>query len=496
MHVTVENHAGLSRRIRTTPYVDGLWVDVGESGAIDVDNPATGEVVATVPAMSRGQVRDAVDAAHRAFPAWRDRSGKDRSTVLRAWAELVTANIEHLAHLIVLEEGKPLAEARGEVAYACSFIEWFAEEAKRVSGEVFMAPQASGRIVVLKEPVGVCAAITPWNFPAAMITRKAAPALAAGCTMVVKPAEQTPLTAFALAELAVEAGVPPGVFNIVTGHPEEIGPELTTHELVRKISFTGSTQVGRLLLAQAAGTLKKASMELGGNAPIVVFDDADLDMALSGVMTAKFRNSGQSCIGGNRVYVQAGIYDAFAAALAERAASLVVGPGLQPDSEIGPLIDQAAVVKVQAHIADATAGGASVLSGGRVDPRGGRFFTPTVLGDVAPDMLVTREETFGPVLPLIKFQREAEVVAWANDSEYGLAAYLFTQDAERTWRVAGALETGIVGINTGMVSNEIAPFGGIKQSGLGREGSVHGIDEYLELKYLAWENARRAPLPG
>src|SRR3954447_20476034 len=406
MHETVEEDAGLTRRIRTTPYVDGHWVDVGQSGTFDVDNPATGEVVATVPAMSRVQVRDAIEAAHRALPAWRDRSGKDRSTVLRAWAELVAANAEHLARLIVLEEGKPLAEARGEVAYAGSFIEWFAEEAKRVSGEVLMTPQASGRVVVLKEPVGVCTAITPWNFPAAMITRKAAPALAAGCTMVVKPAEQTPLTAFALAELAAEAGVPPGVLSIVTGHPEEIGPELTTHELVRKISFTGSTQVGRLLLAQAAGTVKKASMELGGNAPILVFDDADIDTAISGVMTAKFRNSGESCIGGNRVYVQAGIYDTFAAALAESAASLIVGPGLQPDSQIGPLIDQAAVAKVEAHIADATAGGATVLTGGSADPRGGLFFTPTLLGDVGPGMLLTREETFGPVLPLIRFQRE------------------------------------------------------------------------------------------
>ena len=495
MHQTLDDHAGLSRQIRTTPYVNGLWVDVGESGTIDVDDPATGEIVATVPAMSRAQVRDAIEAAHRALPAWRSRSGKDRCTVLRAWAELVAANAEHLARLIVLEEGKPLAEARGEVAYAGSFIEWFAEEAKRVSGEVLMTPQASGRIVVLKEPVGVCTAITPWNFPAAMITRKAAPALAAGCTMVVKPAEQTPLTAFALAELAAEAGVPPGVLNVVTGHPEEIGPELTTHELVRKISFTGSTQVGRLLLAQAAGTVKRASMELGGNAPILVFDDADIDTALSGVMAAKFRNSGESCIGGNRVYVQAGIYDAFAAALAERAASLIVGPGLETDSHIGPLIDQAAVAKVEAHIADATAGGASILSGGTVDPRGGRFFTPTVLGNVLPGMLVTREETFGPVLPLIRFKSEAEVVAWANDSEYGLAAYVFTRDAERTWRVAGALEAGMVGINTGLISNEIAPFGGIKQSGLGREGSVHGIDEYLELKYVAWENARGVPLP-
>src|SRR3954464_3806467 len=489
MHGTVEEHAGLTRRIRTTPYVDGRWIDKGESGTIDVDNPATGEVVATVPAMSRGQVRDAIEAAHRAFPAWRDRSGKDRSTVLRAWAELVTANIEHLAHLIVLEEGKPLAEARGEVAYACSFIEWFAEEAKRVSGEVFIAPQASGRIVVWKEPVGVCAAITPWTSPAAMITRKAAPALAAGCTMVVKPASQTPLTALALAELADRAGVPAGVFNVVVGGAREIGAELTGNPLVRKLTFTRSTEVGRLLLAQSAETIKKTSMELGGNAPILVFDDADLDVAVTGVLTAKFRNTGQSCIGANRVYVQAGIHDRFAEQLAARVAELAVGNGLEPASQVGPLIDASAVAKVEEHVADATSAGARVLCGGARHELGGKFFQPTVLTEVAPGMLVTREETFGPVLPILRFTDEADAVRMANAPGFGSAAYFFPRDAPRTWRVAAALEAGMVGINTGYISNEIAPFGGIKQSGLGREGSVYGIDEYLEMKYLSWEGA-------
>src|SRR3954452_24464829 len=489
MHVTVENHAGLSRRIRTTPYVDGLWVDVGESGAIDVDNPATGEVVATVPAMSRGQVRDAVDAAHRAFPAWRDRSGKDRSTVLRAWAELVTANIEHLAHLIVLEEGKPLAEARGEVAYACSFIEWFAEEAKRVSGEVFMAPQASGRIVVLKEPVGVCAAITPWNFPAAMITRKAAPALAAGCTMVVKPASQTPLTALALAELADRAGVPAGVFNVVVGGARTIGPELTGNPIIQKVTFTGSTEVGRQLMEETAATIKKVSMELGGNAPVLVFDDADLETAVTGVLAAKYRNTGETCIGANRVYVQAGIYDRFAEEYSTRTSQLVVGDGFTEGVAIGPLIDAAGVAKADEHVQDAVAKGAEVTAGGKPSAVGELFYEPTVLTGVTQDMLIAHEETFGPITPLIRFTDEAEAVRMANDSEFGLASYVFSSDAARIWRVAAAIEAGMVGINTGLISNEVAPFGGIKQSGIGREGSVYGLDEYLEIKYLSWEGA-------
>jgi succinate-semialdehyde dehydrogenase / glutarate-semialdehyde dehydrogenase len=475
--------------LRDAAYVDGVWVRDGERGRFAVDNPSTGELIAELPSLSRAQVAGAIDAAGRALPGWRARSGKQRAQVLRRWFDLVIEHAEDLARLITLEEGKPLAEARGEVAYAASFLEWFAEEAKRVRGDVLAAPDPSGRILVLKEPVGVCVAITPWNFPAAMITRKAAPALAAGCTMVLKPAEQTPLTALALAELAERAGVPAGVLNVVLGEAREIGPELTGNPAVRKVSFTGSTEVGRLLLAQSAETIKKTSMELGGNAPILVFDDADLDVAVSGVLTAKYRNTGQSCIGANRVYVQAGIYDAFAEQLAERVAELTVGDGLEPGSQIGPLIDRAAVAKVEAHLADAIAGGARVRCGGSRHERGGQFFQPTVVSDVIPGMLVTREETFGPLLPLIRFTDEADAVRMANDTEFGLAAYLFTRDAERTWRVAAALETGMVGINTGLISNEVAPFGGIKQSGLGREGSVYGIDEYLEMKYLAWEGA-------
>jgi succinate-semialdehyde dehydrogenase/glutarate-semialdehyde dehydrogenase len=475
--------------LRSGAYIDGQWVTAGGSGVLVVDNPATGDRLAEVAALSRPQVAEAVDAAARALPAWRALSGKDRARVLRRWFDLTVENAEDLARLIVLEEGKPLAEARGEVAYAASFIEWFAEEAKRVSGEIFDAPEASRRVVVLKEPVGVCVAITPWNFPAAMITRKAAPALAAGCTMVVKPAEQTPLTALALAELADRAGVPPGVFNVVTGHPQEIGPELTGNPLVRKISFTGSTEVGRLLLAESSATVKKASMELGGNAPVLVFDDADLDVAVAGVLATKYRNTGQACISANRVYVQDGIHDRFAAELARQASSLVVGDGFEPGVQQGPLIDEGAVAKVELHIADAVDRGARILYGGDRHERGGLFFQPTVLTGVAPGSLIAREETFGPVTPLIRFSDEAEAVALANDTEFGLAAYLFTRDAERTWRVAAALEAGMVGINTGLISNEVAPFGGIKQSGLGREGSVHGIEEYLEMKYLAWEGS-------
>jgi succinate-semialdehyde dehydrogenase/glutarate-semialdehyde dehydrogenase len=475
--------------LRTAAYVGGFWVDQGDAGRLAVDDPSTGERIAELPALSRAQTADAVAAAHRAFPGWRALSGKQRAQVLRCWFELVTENAEDLARLITREEGKPLADARAEVAYAASFIEWFSEEAKRVRGDVFAAPEPSRRIVVVKEPVGVCAAITPWNFPAAMITRKAAPALAAGCTMVVKPAGQTPLTALALAELAERAGVPAGVLSVVTGNAREIGAELTGNPLVRKLTFTGSTEVGRLLLAQSAETVKRTSMELGGNAPILVFDDADLEVAVAGVLTAKYRNTGQSCIGANRVYVQAGVYDRFAEELAARVGRLAVGDGFAPGVQIGPLIDHAAVAKVEEHIGEATGRGARILCGGSRHAHGGSYFQPTVLADVAPGMLITREETFGPVLPLIRFTDEAEGIALANDTEYGLAAYLFTRDAERTWRVAAALESGMVGINTGLISNEVAPFGGIKQSGLGREGSVYGIDEYLEMKYLAWEDA-------
>ncbi|MEV5845829.1 NAD-dependent succinate-semialdehyde dehydrogenase [Streptomyces sp. NPDC051985] len=473
--------------LKNAAYVDGTWLTSPDTFA--VLDPATGEVLARLPLLDRARTAAAIDAAHRALPAWRALAAKERSRILRRWYDLVTAHADDLARLIVLEEGKPFAEALGEVAYAASFLEWFAEEAKRVRGDVMAAPEASRRIVVLKEPVGVCAAITPWNFPAAMITRKAGPALAAGCTMVLKPAEQTPLTALALAELAERAGVPAGVLNVLTGDPREIGPELTANPLVRKITFTGSTEVGRLLLAQSAATVKRTSMELGGNAPVLVFDDADLDLAVAGVLAAKYRNTGQACISANRVYVQDGVYDAFAAKLAGKVAGLVVGDGFEDGVQQGPLIDEDAVAKVEAHVADAVAKGAEVLHGGRRHARGGLFYEPTVLTGVTSAMAVTREETFGPLTPLIRFTGEQDAVRAANDTEFGLAAYLFTRDAERVWRVGAALEAGMVGINTGLISNEVAPFGGVKQSGTGREGSVYGIEEFLELKYLAWEGA-------
>src|SRR5689334_10302290 len=475
--------------LRTAAYVDGVWIASGAGGTLPVHNPATGDLVAQVPALSRAQTTAAIETAHRALPGWRARSAKQRAQVLRRWFDLIVENGEDLARLITLEEGKPLAESRGEVAYAASFVEWFAEEAKRIRGDVFDAPEPSRRIVVLKEPVEVCVAITPWNFPAAMITRKAAPALAAGCTMVVKPAEQTPLTALALAELAKRAGVPAGVLSIVVGDAREIGPVLTGNPIVRKVSFTGSTEIGRLLLAQSAETVKKTSMELGGNAPVLVFDDADLDQAVAGVIATKYRNTGQACISANRVYLQSGIYDRFAEALTRKVEDLVVGDGFDAGVQQGPLIDVDAVAKVEEHVADATNLGARVLCGGRRHDRGGLFFEPTVLADVDSTMRITREETFGPVTPLIRFEDESDAIRMANDTEFGLAAYLFTRDAERTWRVSAALEAGMIGINTGLISNEIAPFGGVKQSGLGREGSVYGIDEYLETKYLAWEGA-------
>jgi succinate-semialdehyde dehydrogenase / glutarate-semialdehyde dehydrogenase len=479
---------------RSAAYVSGTWIDQGESGRYTLTNPSDGSVLAEMPRLSRGQVSRAIDQAQEAFVGWRARSGKDRAAILRRWFNLIVEHTDDLARLIVLEEGKPFAEAKGEIAYAASFVEWFAEEAKRVRGDVMAAPQASRRIVVLKEPVGVCAAITPWNFPAAMITRKAAPALAAGCTMVVKPAEQTPLTALALAELAERAGVPPGVLNIVLGNAREIGPELTGNPKVRKLTFTGSTEIGRLLMTQTAQTIKNVSMELGGNAPLVVFDDADLGTAVDGMIAAKYRNTGQACISVNRAYVQSGIYDRFVEAMAERTRKLKVGDGFDADVDQGPLIDTAAVEKVAEHIADAVSKGARVVTGGETHALGGLFFQPTVLADVTKGMKVTFEETFGPVAPIIRFDTEAEVVAMANDTEFGLAAYLFSRDAERIWRVSAALEAGMIGINTGLISNEVAPFGGVKQSGIGREGSIYGIEEYLELKYLAWEGAGEAAM--
>ncbi|GAA2219608.1 NADP-dependent succinate-semialdehyde dehydrogenase [Nonomuraea monospora] len=475
--------------MRTAAYIDGSWVGDGESGTLIVDDPATGEVLAELPAISRRQTAAAIEAAHKAFSGWRALSGTERAAILRRWFDLVNEHAADLATLIVLEEGKPFAEAVGEVRYAASFLEWYAEEAKRVRGDVMAAPERTRRIVVLKEPVGVVAAITPWNFPAAMITRKAGPALAAGCTMVLKPAEQTPLTALALAELAERAGIPAGVFNVVVGDPREIGPELTGSPLVRKVTFTGSTEVGRLLLAQSAATVKNASMELGGNAPFLVFDDAELDAAVEGLVATKYRNTGQACISANRAYVQDGVYEEFARRLAERVGRLVVGDGFDEGVQQGPLIDTDAMTKVETHVADAVQKGATVLLGGTRHPRGGNYYSPTVLGDVTARMTITREETFGPVIPLVRFTDESEAVRMANDTEFGLAAYLYARDAERIWRVSAALEAGMVGVNTGLISNEVAPFGGVKQSGLGREGSVYGIEEFLELKYLAWENA-------
>lgn len=481
---------------KTGAYVGGKWQTTGQFGTRQLFNPSTGDLLAELPQLGRAEIAGAIDAAQAAFTGWRARTGKERAAILRRWFDLVVAHSDDLARLIVLEEGKPFAEAKGEIAYAASFIEWFAEEAKRVRGDVMAATERSRRIVVTKEPIGVCAAITPWNFPAAMITRKAAPALAAGCTMIVKPAEQTPLTALALAELGARAGIPDGVLNIVTGSAREIGAELTANPLVRKLTFTGSTEVGRILLAQCAATVKKTSMELGGNAPFIVFDDADVDQAVAGLIATKYRNTGQACISANRAYVQHGIYDRFAAALAEKVGALKVGDGFEEGVSQGPLIDVKAVAKVEEHIADAVSKGARVVQGGARHARGGQFFQPTVLADVTPDMRICHEETFGPVAPLIRFHHEAEVIRLANDTEFGLAAYLFTRDAERIWRVSAALEAGMVGINTGLISNEVAPFGGVKQSGLGREGSIYGIDEFLELKYLAWEGAGPVAYPA
>jgi succinate-semialdehyde dehydrogenase/glutarate-semialdehyde dehydrogenase len=465
-------------------YVAGEWVDADDGSTIAVYNPADGVQIGTVPSLGVAETRRAIEAAHAAWPAWRAKTAKERAAILRRWYELMMANQEDLAVLMTVEQGKPLVESRGEVAYGAAFIEWFAEEAKRVYGDTIPAPSPDRRIVVIKEPVGVCAAITPWNFPNAMITRKAGPALAAGCTMVVKPASATPYSALALAVLAERAGVPKGVLSIVTGPSGPIGKELTTNPLVRKFTFTGSTAVGKQLMAQCASTVKKVSLELGGNAPFIVFDDADLDAAADGALASKYRNSGQTCVCANRIYVQDGVYDAFARKLAERVAKMKVGNGLEEGVVQGPLIDMKAVEKVEEHIADALAKGARILVGGKRHEKGGQFFEPTVLADVDSSMKITREETFGPVAPLYRFRTEQELVQMANDTEYGLAAYFYSRDIGRVWRVAEALETGIVGINVGIISTEVAPFGGMKESGIGREGSKYGIEEFLEVKYL------------
>ncbi len=467
--------------------VAGEWIEADGGASFAVHNPASGELLARVPQCGAAETRRAVAAAEAAWPAWRGLTAKARGQVLQRWFALINDNAADLAHLITAEGGKPLAEARGEVAYGASFVEWFAEEGKRAYGETIPATVADKRLLVIKQPIGVCAAITPWNFPLAMITRKVAPALAAGCPVVVKPAEQTPLTALALAVLAEAAGFPPGVFNVVTGDPVAIGGELTASPTVRKLSFTGSTEVGRLLMAQCAPTIKKISLELGGNAPFIVFDDADVDAAVEGALVAKYRNTGQTCVCANRFLVQAGVYDEFAGQFAARVAQLRVGPGDEEGVAQGPLIDAAGLAKVEAHVADALGKGARVLTGGRPHPRGGNFYQPTVLADVTPAMRVAREETFGPVAPLFKFTSEAEAIALANDTEFGLAAYFYSRDVGRCFRVGEALEYGMVGVNTGLISNEVAPFGGVKQSGLGREGSKYGIDDYLEIKYLCFD---------
>ena len=473
-----------SSLLRQHGFIHGEWRSARSGATIAIRNPANGTVVGEVPVMGATETREAIDAAAKAMPAWAKRTAKERAVILRRFAELMLANADDLAIIMTSEQGKPLAEAKGEVAYAASFLEWFAEEGKRVYGDVIPTFRADARLLVLRQPVGVAAAITPWNFPAAMITRKLGPALAAGCSFVCKPAPQTPFSALALAELGRRAGLPPGVFNVVTGDAEQIGGELTSNPLVRKLSFTGSTAVGKKLIAACAGTVKKVSMELGGNAPFVVFDDADLDAAVQGLMASKYRNTGQTCVCANRVYVQDGVYEAFAAKLAVAVAGLRVGDGLAGPTDQGPLIDERALAKVQAHIADAVSQGARIAAGGKPHALGGTFFEPTILLDVTPGMRVSREETFGPVAPLFRFHNEAEAIQLANDTEFGLAAYFFTRDLARSWRVQEALEYGLVGVNTGLISTEVAPFGGMKESGLGREGSRYGIDEYTEMKYV------------
>ena len=465
-------------------FIDGCWQDADSAETITVTNPATAAMLGTVPRMGAGETRRAIDAANAALPAWRARTAGERAKLLRRWHELMLTHQDDLARIMTLEQGKPLAEAKGEIAYAAAYLEWFAEEGKRAYGEIVPPNAAHRRILVTREPVGVCAAITPWNFPAAMITRKAGAALAAGCTMVVKPASQTPFSALALAELAQRAGIPAGVFSVVTGSAQAIGGEICANPIVRKLSFTGSTEIGAGLIAQCAPTVKKLSMELGGNAPFIVFDDADLDAAVAGAMASKYRNAGQTCVCANRLLVQDGVYEAFADKLAKAVAALKVGNGLDDGVTQGPLIDTAAREKVEELVADATTKGARVVCGGKAHAFGGNFFEPTLLADVTPEMRVAREEIFGPVAPLFRFKSDEEAIRMANDTEFGLASYFFARDVGRIFRVAEALEYGMVGVNTGLISTEVAPFGGMKASGLGREGSSHGLDDYLEIKYV------------
>ena len=469
---------------RQQALIDGRWRDAAGGEVISVTNPANGEKLGSVPKMGADETREAIEAANRALPAWRALTAKERANILRRWFNLIIEHQDDLARMMTQEQGKPLTEAKGEIIYSASFIEWFAEEAKRVYGDTIPGHQADKRLIVIKQPIGVTAAITPWNFPSAMITRKAGPALAAGCTMVLKPASQTPFSALALAELANRAGIPAGVFNVVTGSASEVGNELTGNPLVRKLSFTGSTEIGRQLMEQCAKDIKKVSLELGGNAPFIVFDDADLDKAVEGALASKFRNAGQTCVCANRLYVQEGVYDRFAEKLQQAVEKLHLGDGMQPGVTTGPMIDEKAVAKVEEHIADALEKGARIITGGKPHALGGNFFQPTIMVNVPDSAKVAKEETFGPLAPLFRFKDEEDVIAQANDTEFGLAAYFYARDLSRVFRVGESLEYGIVGINTGIISNEVAPFGGIKASGLGREGSKYGIEDYLEIKYM------------
>jgi len=472
--------------LRQQCYVDGKWIDADDGGSMPVVDPASGMPVGTAPVMHAAETRRAIDAANRALPAWRSKTARERSAIMRKWQDLMLANVEDLALILTTEQGKPLSEAKGEVTIGAAYVEWFAEEAKRVYGDVIPTIANDRRLVVVKEAVGVCAAITPWNFPCSMITRKVSPALAAGCTVVIKPAEATPYSAFALAELAQRAGFPPGVLNVITGDAPSIGSEMCANPTVRKVSFTGSTEVGRLLMKQVAPTIKKISLELGGNAPFIVFDDADLDAAAEGAIISKYRNAGQTCVCANRFFVHDKVYDAFTAKLVARVEALKVGPGTDSGVTQGPLINAEAVDKVDAHLGNAKAHGAKVATGGKRHALGGTFYEPTVLTGVTPDMQIFREETFGPVAPLIRFKDDAEVVELANRTEFGLASYFYSRDIGRIWRVAEALEYGMVGVNTGLITTEVAPFGGMKQSGLGREGAKYGIDEFIEVKYICF----------
>jgi succinate-semialdehyde dehydrogenase/glutarate-semialdehyde dehydrogenase len=471
---------------RQQAYLSGHWCNADSGATTAVNNPATGDVLGTVPTMGADETRRAIADAKKAWPDWRRRTAKERSIILRKWHDLMLANVDDLGMLMTAEQGKPLAESKGEIGYAAGFIEWFAEEGKRIYGDTVPSPWTDRRVVVIKEPIGVCAAVTPWNFPAAMITRKAGPALAAGCPMIVKPAMATPFSALALAVIAERAGVPPGVFTVLTGSSRAIGGEMTSNPDVRKVTFTGSTEVGRTLMRQSAETVKKLSLELGGNAPFIVFDDADLDAAVTGAIASKYRNTGQTCVCVNRIYVQSGVYDRFAEKLVKAVEGLKVGNGLDPEVTQGPLIDYAAVEKVEEHIQDAVSRGARVLTGGQRHTLGGTYFQPTVLANVPANATVAREETFGPLAPLFRFETDEEALQLANDTEFGLASYFYSRDIGRVWRVAEGLESGMVGINTGMLSTEVAPFGGVKQSGLGREGSKYGIEEFLEIKYLCF----------